>query len=183
MRDLAKPITAHGIDRILAMIKPVPATIRVDKGLLLRELQLCGTRYSVRCGLRLTKKSSYKLKRLEGLLRDLCSDRATPWGLFCEETANLLKSTVISENLKSISRYRPTRRINANPIELLTGQDLPFVYKRFFRRKAGCLHHADGTPYGPYLEFAQAVLKEMSIPYSNGSICRALTAEGRHRER
>jgi hypothetical protein len=117
-------------------------------------------------------------------LLELRDDPTTPWPFLGEAITNTLKSKKIHQELNSLLACHPTPRSRANPIELLIGQDLPFVFKRVFGLPAGRSRSVDQTLLsGPYLDFAQAVLSEMGIIYSNESISRALTNRGRRRPR
>jgi len=134
--------------------------------------------------MRLNERNLTKLSRLKYLLRDIHNDPATPWHLLGEETANILKSDRVIQRLDSVLACKATPRLQANPIELLVGQDLPFIFKRLFGIDARRSRSDDQTLLpGPYLDFAQAVLSEMGIRYSNESISRALTNRGYRRKR
>jgi hypothetical protein len=182
-------ITADSVERILAKMREMPqfdqrVLLQIDRDVLLRELQLCAANFSGRShgAFRLTGKNLEKLSRLEKLLRDLRNDPKTPWGFLGKETTNALKSDKIIDELAAVLACRPTPRLKANPTELLVGQDLPFIFKGFTGRRAVRSRYPGGPLRdGAYLRFAQAVLAEMNINYSDESISRALTDRGRRR--
>jgi hypothetical protein len=190
VRDTINTITADSVTHILAAVKPYvdeSRLQRIDQHVLLQEIQRCARNYWVRKdggGIRLKEKNLQKLSRLRKLLRDIRHDPATPWRLLGENTSEMLKSERVIEDLDSVLACKSTPPLQANPIELLVGQDLPFIFKGFFGFGAGRSRSVDQTLLpGPYLDFAQAVLGEMGISYSNESISRALTDRGRRRSR
>jgi hypothetical protein len=168
------PITTKGIERILAKVTDVASDI--NKNLLQVELQRCALTYSVRRGgggIRLTEQTLRRLRKLQVLLRELRKDRQTPWHLLGEEVSNLLKSDKVVARVDTVLAYRhPTPPLAANPKEILVGQDLPFVFRRFFGRYPSISDNRI---------FVQAVLCEMGIHYSDNSIDRAFADEGRRR--
>ena len=151
---------------------------QIDQGVLLQELQRCTTWWSERSGLgrgggfRLTQQNLKRLGQLKRLLRDLRNDPDTPWRQLGEKTSNLLKSDEIIDKLNSVLACRdPTPRLQANPTELLIGQDLPLIFKGFFGLR----------PLSQRRSFARAVLHEIGFNYSNKSIDRAMRDGGRRR--
>ncbi|MGC2077854.1 MAG: hypothetical protein WA728_17840 [Xanthobacteraceae bacterium] len=190
MGDTINTITADSVGRILAVMKPYIDAARlggIDRQILLREIQRCALTYSVRKyggGIRLKEKNLKKLSRLKSVLRDICNDPATPWRVLGDNASGMLKSEKVIQDLDSVLACKSTPPLQANPIELLVGQDLPFIFKGFFGSGAGRSRSDDQTLLpGPYLDFTQAVLSEMGISYSNESISRALTDRGRRRPR
>jgi len=190
VRDTITTITADSVARILAEMKPYLDAARlsgIDQQILLRELQRCACAYSVRKyggGIRLKENNLQKLSRLKKLLRDIRNDPATPWRLLGENTSEMLKSEKVIKDLDSVLACKSTPPLKANPLELLVGQDLPFIFKGFFGSRPKLSRSVDQSLLpGPYLVFAQAVLNEMGISYRNESISRALTDGGRRRPR
>jgi hypothetical protein len=72
----------------------------------------------------------------------------------------------VPDNLKD---RRPTER------EWLAGVSLPLVYERHFLRRAGRSRNVKGDPTGPMVDFIDAALKELGLPYARESIVRAFT--------
>jgi hypothetical protein len=185
-----RKITEDRVGRILAVMKPYMDADRlrqIDQHVLLQELTWCVGHYSARCSrdrTRLTSKNLKKFARLRRMLLKLRDDPTTPWHLLGETITNTLKSWDIHEELESVLACQPTPRSQANPIELLVAQDLPFAFKRLFGLSAGRSRSRDQKlRCGPYLAFAQGVLTEMGISYSDESISRALSERGHRRER
>jgi hypothetical protein len=65
--------------------------------------------------------------------------------------------------------------IGLSALQKLTGEWLPEVYERHFKRKAGASRPIEGgPPEGPYIRFAMAVLAAWKIDYAPDSIDDAL---------
>jgi hypothetical protein len=186
----AETITMAGVDRIMRALQPwIDQSVleQTNRDVLFQELQLCAVNFlgrKSRTTLRLTNQKLKDFGRFKRLLLKLRDDPKTPWRLLGEETTNALRSDKIVGELDSVLQYGPEKRLRANPTELLVGQDLPFIFYKFTGRRASRSRMPDtALRNGPYLAFAQAVLAEMKINYSNHSISRALTDWGQKRQR
>jgi hypothetical protein len=175
-------IDEAGVERILTKLRNTPKTDlgrieKLDHQLLLHELRLCERQFSMRSDrrLRLTKPGLRKLRSL----KDLLEDPDLPWRLLDAEDAF---ATLVSKLRGYLSG--PLTPLNANPTELLVGQDLPFAWRRFFGQRPRMSRNPRSNKFyeTPFLVFVRAVMAEMGLPpFSNGTIATCLRDHGRRR--
>jgi hypothetical protein len=97
------------------------------------------------------------LKRLDGIAAN-----------FPEPSAKTLKP------IRWRTESRPGRYFT--PTELLAGWHLPHVFKRFFEQDPGFSRGIAEKPFGPCIDFVDAVLTEFEIRFARESIAAAIAA-------
>jgi hypothetical protein len=178
----AAMIAMDGVGRILAKMHDAPKIDlgrleKIDRQLLLYELQQCERKY-LRLrnpSLHLTRPGLKRLKDLRGLLHD----PKLPWRLLGVDDAIGTLTSKLHAFLAG-----PLTPLDANPKELLVGQDLAFVYRKFL----GARPRLSRNPRKykvydtPFFVFIRAVQLEMEIePSPNGTIARYLDDRGHRR--
>jgi hypothetical protein len=71
-------------------------------------------------------------------------------------------------------RFNANLGVSGSALQWLTGELLPGIYLKHFRKKARTSRSSLGTPGGPYIRFARQVLSEAEIECSDETIASAL---------
>ncbi len=178
-------LSYDNVDHILASVKHVPADL--DRAQLLQELNSILAWY--RLGVYHRSAPAKRHKDIEKIvatakkLRALIEDN---WVLASKHDANLEELIVDAKKFQSPVNQLPHIKFGVgkgSAFEHLVGQWLSQIFETHFKIKAGYKRNPYTDPSeisGPFIDFAQAVLKELQInkngaAYSRNAIATALS--------
>ena len=171
------------VDRILASVKDVPADL--DRAQLLQELNSISAWYPLGVYHRSAPAKRYKdIEKIVATAMKLRALIEPNWLLVSKHDANLEQLIVDVKKFQSPVNQLPHIEFGVgegSAFEHLVGQWLRRVFETHFKIKAGYTRNSyDPTEIsGLFIDFAQAVLKELQIhnngaPYSRSAIATAL---------